>query len=540
MNFRTSGLAKWNPTILFFIHFALILPVNGTAQQIRDEESNDYFKRWLEQDVLYIITPEERDVFLALQTDDEREQFIEQFWLRRDPDLRTEVNEFKEEHFRRIAYANENFASGAPGWKTDRGMIYIKFGPPDRRETNPSGGTYERPSWEGGGWTSTFPFERWEYNYIEGIGQDIEIEFVDKSMTGEYRLTTDADDKDALLGVPNAGLTTAEALGQVAQKVDRIVKKASPVPGTNPLIVGQGRLKDQPFEKLQLMSDLQKPPALGFSDLKTQLLVDVQYNQLPLQVHSAVFPFSPGSSRVILSVYVGSRDLSLQKQKQLLAAKLDVFATVKTVSGEVVRQFEDSLAIEISENELGRNEEKFLYQKELFLEPGLYKFELVAKDIHGETTGFSQSRITVPRRELSGLTLSSILLAQRIQFLPGDNSKASQRFKIWPLAGTELDPNLKKLGFYFEIYDYLIDQSTLKPRLDVRFEILSANGETEVVAPDFRTVDYLEGQIRVLSIISLEGVTAGDHFLKVHVVDEISGDEVQSSAAFSLPERPMK
>jgi GWxTD domain-containing protein len=114
------------------------------------------YRIWLEQDVAYIMTDEERRAFLELGNDDEREQFVEQFWLRRDPTPETAENEYKEEHYRRIAYANDHFASGIPGWKTDRGRIYIRFGPPDDIEAHPSGGTYQRAAAQGGGSSSAF------------------------------------------------------------------------------------------------------------------------------------------------------------------------------------------------------------------------------------------------------------------------------------------------------------------------------------------------------------------------------------------------
>ena len=87
----------------------------------------------------YIITDAERNAFKSLQSDPELEHFIEQFWQRRDPTPGTVENEFKEEHYRRIAYANDHFAGGIPGWKTDRGRIYITYGPPDEKESHPSG-----------------------------------------------------------------------------------------------------------------------------------------------------------------------------------------------------------------------------------------------------------------------------------------------------------------------------------------------------------------------------------------------------------------
>src|SRR5580698_3429889 len=178
------------------------------------------WRKWLNEDVAYIITDEERKAFKGLNTDEERESFVEQFWLRRDPTPDTVENEYKEEHYRRIAYTNEHYASGIPGWKTDRGRIYITYGPPDEIDSHPSGGSYDRPDAEGGGTTSTYPFEDWRYRYIEGIGSDINIEFVDTTMSGEYHMTMDPSEKDALLYVPGAGLTLAEQMG-LSTKTDR-------------------------------------------------------------------------------------------------------------------------------------------------------------------------------------------------------------------------------------------------------------------------------------------------------------------------------
>src|SRR6266853_6338924 len=149
------------------------------------KELDTPYKKWLQEEVPYIISDEERAAFLQLQTNEEREQFIEAFWQRRDPTPDTVENEFKEEHYRRIAYANEHFAAGVQGWRTDRGRMYIVFGPPDSIDSHPSGGTYYRPQEEGGGSTSTFPFETWRYRYIEGLGNEIEIEFVDDCMCGK-------------------------------------------------------------------------------------------------------------------------------------------------------------------------------------------------------------------------------------------------------------------------------------------------------------------------------------------------------------------
>ena len=160
-------------------------------QKAIQQESETPYRKWLSDEVPYIITDQERAAFKKLSTDDERESFIENFWERRNPNPGSPENEFKEEYYRRIAYANEHYASGIPGWKTDRGRIYIMYGPADEVDSHPSGGQYERPDSEGGGTTSTYPFEQWRYRYIDGIGTNIILEFVDTTMTGEYHLTMD-------------------------------------------------------------------------------------------------------------------------------------------------------------------------------------------------------------------------------------------------------------------------------------------------------------------------------------------------------------
>ncbi|HSB13540.1 MAG TPA: GWxTD domain-containing protein, partial [Bryobacteraceae bacterium] len=261
-------------------------PLSAKEQRKRDErlrkELEGPYRKWLNEDVTYIITDEERAAFKRLSTDDEREQFIEQFWLRRDPTPDSSENEYKEEHYRRIAYSNERFASGIPGWKTDRGRMYIMYGPADEVESHPSGGSYERPFEEGGGTTSTYPFEIWRYRYIDDVGTDVLIEFVDPTMTGEYRMTMDPSEKDALLYVPNAGLTMMEQMG-LSSKADRFNRTDGTHLGTgdSPL---PSRMNQ--FERLERFAKLQKPPSIKFKDLEAAVSSKITYNLLPMKVRA--------------------------------------------------------------------------------------------------------------------------------------------------------------------------------------------------------------------------------------------------------------
>jgi GWxTD domain-containing protein len=229
--------------------------LQATPQTVQATQPESPYTKWLNEDVVYIISDEERGAFRRLNTDEERGKFIEQFWLRRDPTPDTERNEFREEHYRRIAYANDNFASGVPGWKTDRGMIYIKFGPPDEREEHRTGGVYQRPIEEGGGQTSTFPFEKWRYRYIEGVGKDVNIEFVYTTLKGEFHMTTDPAEKDALLYVPHAGLTLYEQNG-LASKDDRFTRTDGTRLGTGTMPLPASM---EQFTRLRQFANLQAP-----------------------------------------------------------------------------------------------------------------------------------------------------------------------------------------------------------------------------------------------------------------------------------------
>ncbi len=281
----------------------------ANAKALRQELSKTY-KKWLDEDVRWIITDEERSAFMQLSNDEERDQFIEAFWQRRDPTPDTEENEFKEEHYRRMAYANEHFAAGIPGWKTDRGRMYIVFGPPDEIESHPSGGTYQRPMEEGGGTTSTFPFEDWRYRYIEGIGQEVIIEFVDSCMCGDYHMTMDRSEKDALLHTPNAGLTLYEEMG-MANKASRFTQGGIENLGASPFNQSNGAKE---FDRLEQFAKLNKAPAVKFKDLEEVVEHKISYNLMPFDVRADFVRVTGDTVLVPVTVQIKDRDITFQNK----------------------------------------------------------------------------------------------------------------------------------------------------------------------------------------------------------------------------------
>src|SRR5579871_3346207 len=275
-------------------------------QKALKQELSKTYKKWLDEDVVYIITPEEKAAFKQLSNDEERDNFIEAFWQRRDPTPDTPENEFKEEHYRRIEYANEHFAAGIPGWKTDRGRIYIMYGPPDEIDAHPSGGEYERPMEEGGGETSTYPFEDWRYRYLEGIGQEVIMEFVDTCMCGDYHMTIDRSEKDALMYTPNGGLTLYESMG-LASKTSRFTGNGIERLGAGPMSNMQA---SKEFDRLDQYAKLQAPPPVKFKDLEEVVSHKISVNLMPFDVLADFVKVTSDTVLVPVTIQMKNRDIT--------------------------------------------------------------------------------------------------------------------------------------------------------------------------------------------------------------------------------------
>ena len=350
------------------------------AQKAVRQELKGAYKTWLDQDVAYIITDEERKAFKNLSNDEEREAFIEQFWLRRNPNPDSPDNEFREEHYRRIAYANEHYAAGKPGWKTDRGRIYIEYGKPDSIDSHPSGGSYERPVDEGGGETSTFPFEVWHYRYLEGIGENIDIEFVDTCMCGDYHFTIDRSEKDALLHVPGAGLTQWEEMGQ-AKKADRFKGGVENL-GTGPLSTSQ---QSKEFDRIELAAKLFAPPPIKFKDLDSfisehKLLTGPVF---PFDVRTDFVKVTDNTVLVPITLQIKNRDVTFVTKDGVSKGVVDILGKVTTITGKTVQTFEDPVEVEEPAELLRRRSSRQkVYWKALPLAPGLYRLDIAIKDVN--------------------------------------------------------------------------------------------------------------------------------------------------------------
>ena len=503
---------------------------NEKPRNVKPELKKAY-KDWLDKDVAYIITDEERKAFKKLETDDERERFIEEFWRRRDPDPDTDENEYREEYYERIAYANEHFASGVPGWKTDRGRIYITWGKPDEVESHPSGGTYQRESYEGGGSTTTYPFERWFYRYLAGVGSGVEIEFVDPTGSGEYRIARNPDEKDALLHIPGAGLTLAEEMG-LSSKGDRIGN-----------VTGVGtpnytREQDSPFSRLQILTDLQRPPAIKYNDLAAQVNTPIIEDN-PLNFDVRVDYFRQSDERVItaFTIQTDNQNLVFKDSGGLQQAQLNIFGRITHVSGKRAGVFEDPVITRATSEELTETRgRKSAYQKAVALPPGNYKLDVIVRDIESGATGVRHVAVVVPKYDNQKLSTSTLILASKLEGL--NDQPAVGMFTI---GNVKVIPNVSAtfhrgspVGIYMQIYNAGIDQTTLRPSVDVDYALMKDGKELGKQTEDWRGNSDSGQRLTLARLIDSRNLTPGEYSVQVRVKDRVSGQSLTQEAKFSL------
>ena len=514
----------------------------ANSKSLKVELSKTY-KKWLDEDVRWIITDEERSAFKQLSNDEERDQFIEAFWQRRDPTPDTVENEFKEEHYRRIAYANEHFAAGIPGWKSDRGRIYIQYGPPDEIESHPSGGTYERPIDEGGGSTSTYPFEDWRYRYLEDIGQEVIIEFVDTCMCGDYHMTMDRSEKDALLYTPNGGLTLYEQLG-VASKTSRFTNGGIEHLGYGPGGAQNAQAKE--FDRLEQFAKLQKPPSVKFKDLEEVVSHKINVNLMPFDVRADFVKVTGDTVLVPITLQIKNRDVTFQNKDGVQRGTVNIFGRVTTLSGRIAQTFEDTVQQDIPAELLPKvTENSSVYWKALPLRPGMYRFDIVVKDVNGDRVGTWSKGVRVPDFADDKLEASSLILADQMEPVAAKNvgtgnfviGQTKVRPRVSPADGKPVVfKRDQKLNFWMQIYNLSMDDKTHKPSATVEYNVTNATTNKAVI----HTVESTEQMGNVGDQLTLEKTLAaanlgpGVYKIQIKVNDNISKQTVDPSATFAV------
>ena len=499
-------------------------------------------KKWLDEDVRWIISDEERATFKQLSNEEEREQFIEAFWQRRDPTPDTAENEFKDEHYRRIAYANEHFAAGIPGWKTDRGKIYIMYGPADEIESHPAGGSYQRPMEEGGGETSTFPFEQWRYRYLEGIGQEVIVEFVDNCMCGDYHMTMDRSEKDALLYTPNAGLTLYEQMG-IANKASRFTQGGVERLGASPF---NHDMQSKEFDRLEQYAKLNRPPAVKFKDLEEVVSHKINMNLMPFDVRADFVRVTGDTVLVPVTLQIKNRDITFQNKDGIQRGTVNIFGRVSTLSGRIAQTFEDTVQVDVPTELLPKTtENSSVYWKALPLRPGRYRFDIVVKDVNGDRVGTWSKGVMVPEFSDDHLSASSLIVADQMEPVPSKNvgtgSFVIGTTKVRPRVPTADGKPIsfkrnQKMNFWMQIYNLGVDDKTHKPSATIEYNVTSIATNKSVV----HTVESTDSMGNVGDQVTLEKTLAaanlqpGTYRIQIKVNDNISKQMVDPSVTFAV------
>lgn len=480
---------------------------------------------WL-RDVGPIITSSELDAWKKLDTKEEREKFIEEFWRQRDTDPDTDENEYREAYYERVAYVNEHFGSGIPGYKTDRGRIYLKYGKPDEIESHPAGGPYQREPSEGGGSTSTYPFERWFYRSIPGWS-GASIEFVDPTGSGEYRLARNPFEKDALLTVPGAAPTT-----DGRSQADYVL--ASGGVG-NPFSM---RDQDSPFRWQELMGILNAPlPGLKRDPFGTDLgTPKIEDNPLSFETTFGFFKLDDNRVITTITVQTENKELSFRDSGGVQVASMNIVGRVTNVSGRRVNFFEDAVKTTATPQELiEARERRSAYQKTIILSPGHYKADLILRDTKSGAGGVRHLGFTVPKFG-SELATSSLILASVLERVTDETGS-----RIFVIGDQKVIPNTSgvfrvgsPVGVYMQIYNAGIDQTTLRPAVDVEYVLIKDGKELGRQTEDWRGARTNGERLSLSRLIDSRRLIPGEYGIEVRVRDYVTGQSLAQRANFKI------
>jgi len=536
---------------LSLLFISLVLPLGAQKNKIapvttdmdaknkekskKQEAAGNVLKGWAD-DVSIIITDEERKAFKKLTKDEERENFTENFWLVRDPTPDTPENEFRDQYYERVDYANDKFTSGIAGMRTDRGKMYILNGPPDEIVSHPSGGTFYRPPEEGGGVTSTFPFETWRYRHLDNKGEDLIYEFVDSSNSGEYKLEYDPGVKDALRYVPGAGLTEAEmALG--LDKADRLNKSNTLQAGMSAALPANYS-KNNMFDMLERYNDAYKPNEVKYKDLYVPATTRLSNNQLPFRVQANYVRVTTDEVRTLITIQFMNRDLAFKDEGGGKRARAHIEGVIYRIDNRRLRGFSQDVIQEFPSNTFSANlDQPTLFQETRYLTPGKYKVHITVEDMNSQSTGVLDYVLNVPRIPDQSLQASSMILAYSVTDLPtrglGVEPFALGDKKVKPNV-TGVFKNDQNLNVWQEIYGLTVDETTRKPSATFEMVISQNKKEIKKLVSDSSELTGSGLQMKYTNSVPLVDFAPGQYEVQIKVTDNLTKDSFVTPGKFTV------
>jgi GWxTD domain-containing protein len=361
---------------VFYRLSALILLVLAASLPARAQKTpalSGKYRAWLEEEVVYIITATEREVFRELTTDRERDLFIESFWRHRDPSQGTEKNEFREEHARRIAYANKRFlGAGKPGWKTDRGKVYIILGPP-------------RTQHEYLGLSSIYPAEVWSYQgiAIPGLPQEFDLLFFQRNGLGDFVLYQPGGDGPWSLlpgyrGDVGDYLAAYERLSLIEPALARTSISLIPNESVHsfPSLMSSALLQNLDSAATRKVEDLW---ARKFRDYRS--LVDVEYTANYIDSGSLLQVIQDGSGVPFVHFSMQPGAISVAEEGDSVTTGLSFNGILTDLQGRTVFQFEKTVPLRFSKEQFGKLRQRpFAFADVFPIVPGEYKLSVLMKN----------------------------------------------------------------------------------------------------------------------------------------------------------------
>jgi GWxTD domain-containing protein len=569
-------MKKSIPIFLMVFFAAAILCVLSVSSQEKKETGKivlpEKYKKWLNEEVPFIISENERSVFLTLRTDEERENFIKTFWKRRDPTPDTPVNEFREEHYRRIAYAEKNYFEGRAGWRTDRGRVYIMFGPPDFQETNPGGGRGFIFGAQAA--TAEFPAEVWTYRNIVGekanIGR-VDFTFVNYYNAGSYQLTSNPALANALRNIS----TPARYAGYNDMPYEEGQQRTPAIEAAR-----SAKEYENPMQQLTLLAELtqsrgQVLEAVERSErlrrLKGVVTTTESLSSLNFYAKEEYFMGSGGMTYVPVSIEVAAKDLSFKKNEDKYSGRVSFYIEVKDEKATLY-QGSDRLEMNLREETYNRRiADYYQYAQSLNLKPGEYFIHIVVWDETNGNVGYVDKRITVPSFGANEFSLSEIVLARDIKVtqpqeekvvidskdLPALKSLEAKGMKVpdkiqlnqkqkgpFTFGNLEINPNTlgeytknNELIFFYQIYNLTFDPTQNMAKLLIEHEIWKADKLITVIDPPQETQIPIAKKTPGLNSgarYNLSAFEPGKYTLLVRVKDIFSEKTLEKKVDFRV------
>lgn len=484
---------------------------------------NDHFgDYWSREDAWYIITPEERSAYKMLRNDEERDNFIEVFWRRRDPTPDTIANEFKDEHYRRIVYANQLFSGHVVGWKTDRGRLYIMFGPPDSIDFSTLGAFSLREPY------SSVPVEVWHYNYLEGIGLNVVFGFADKC---------GCDDPHLQLGGPDP-----EPLKQ--QFADLAVN--NPLTDLSKTAAKEQNANTHQQGIYEVVGPI-KSPEVRFKNLEEVVTSKIRSNLLPFQAMTRAVRATEFSDWIDLTLQFQKKNLALKQLDGKLSTNLHLFARFITVTGRVAATVEEQINDVADTDEAQSATDGLLqFSRGVPLPGGRYRLDVAVEDVGADKIGTWSAGIVVPNFYADQFGISPLILADQID---------TPKVHVYPISGelyiadTRIHPIVpaspgmsavfhqgQPLGLFFQVYNLSQEKNPQKSDRFIGYKMVDADTGKTVVDLKEPTDKLGEGgeQITVRKFLSTASIPKGEYSLCVTVGDRVSQRTASSTARVQI------